>query len=697
MEIYKKYFSKYNSELVLISILFLFFFQLITDFVESIYALNLIEVEINENVAAVLFLLTPIVLFFFKKGISDKLMVIVGEIMIMCRVLYPFFDVQIKMIITGIGVGSFMIFFPVFLQKKSLENEETSSLLLGMGLSMGVALSILFKTLGSSIDLSLLFWYQWIGWILAVISGIMMIEFLKLNRLEEGKTAISNSTSNNPIKAIRLGSKWKILGLSLGIIGIICLIYFAFSSPTVISRWSEGNYITIITILILMITIFMLIATFKPDLISKITPKGILIWNCLFIFSLFLTIAIHQIPFALITSYPTYAPETTIFHQIPLYLMLFLSPIILIDFTLLTKELFKSKPSSRKIGVSFFISAGFFLLMVFSTVFTSVYEYVPYIGSLFRDMIWLVFLIIGIITAAPILLVNKESFSFAKVKRYAQTTKLKIAGIIGIIALGTILGGILLEFPSKQTISAGSITALSYNIQQGTDENGNKNFEGQFDVIKTLHPDIIGLQESDTCRISGGNSDFVRYTSSRLRYYTYFGPKTVTGTYGIALLSKYPILNPRTFYMESKGEQTATIWAQIEVDGTIYNIFVTHLGNYVDPAEDRSQIVQQENILSVTSGLSNVILMGDFNFEPNTEQYNITVAAQLYDCWELVYNYSPLSALIENVPKSWVPRLPEERIDHVFVSNHLNNSISNIVYTGGGNSDHPAVFARITT
>jgi hypothetical protein len=81
-----------------------------------------------------------------------------------------------------------------------------------------------------------------------------------------------------------------------------------------------------------------------------------------------------------------------------------------------------------------------------------------------------------------------------------------------------------------------------------------------------------------------------------LKLYSYYGPKTLTGTFGLALLSKYPILNPKTFYMESEGEQTATIWAQIFVGSTIFNIFVTHLGNYEDPAEDRSQIIQQENI-----------------------------------------------------------------------------------------------------
>jgi len=48
---------------------------------------------------------------------------------------------------------------------------------------------------------------------------------------------------------------------------------------------------------------------------------------------------------------------------------------------------------------------------------------------------------------------------------------------------------------------------------------------------------LIGLQESDTNRISGGNSDIVRYFADRLDLYAYYGPKVVPGTFGIALLA----------------------------------------------------------------------------------------------------------------------------------------------------------------
>ncbi|MFX1385128.1 MAG: endonuclease/exonuclease/phosphatase family protein, partial [Promethearchaeota archaeon] len=232
------------------------------------------------------------------------------------------------------------------------------------------------------------------------------------------------------------------------------------------------------------------------------------------------------------------------------------------------------------------------------------------------------------------------------------------------------------------------------NIQQGASDGGSMNFEGQCALIRSLNPDIIGLQESDTARIANGNKDFVRYVSNTLGYYSYYGPKTVTNTFGIALLSKYPICNARTFYMQCVGEQAATIWAQITVGTTMFNVFVTHLGNYENTSTgDRTQIVQQENILTVTAGKENVLLMGDFNFEPNTEQYNITVD-QLYDAWELVFAADPSKAIVDPVLPG-EREIPSERIDHIFVSHHLNASLTSIHYTGGYESDHPALFATI--
>jgi endonuclease/exonuclease/phosphatase family metal-dependent hydrolase len=310
-------------------------------------------------------------------------------------------------------------------------------------------------------------------------------------------------------------------------------------------------------------------------------------------------------------------------------------------------------------------------------------------------MIWVVFLVIGIFLVWPLLLVKKESMIFSGISRNNMKKIYKTISAILIIALGTIIGCVILELPYiSPDPDSTTLSILTFNIQQGADEPGNMNFEGQRAEIARFNPDILALEESDTARIANGNNDFVRYISETLGYYSYYGPKTVTGTFGIALLSRYPITNARTFYMESVGEQAATIWAQITVGGIIFNVFVTHLGNYRNTTlGDRTQIVQQENILVEASGKQNAILMGDFNFEPNTEQYNITVA-ELYDSWELVYNDNPANAVVDpNIPGDRI--IPDQRIDHIFLSSQLNESITYIRYVGGYASDHPAVYATI--
>jgi len=656
-----------------------------TEFLESIYALNLIEVELNENVLALLFLLTPFLLLFFKRGFPSKAFIVIGEIFVICRVLQPFLDIQLKMLVTGLGLGCFMIFFPIYLHKKTKGNCESNGILLGSGLGLGLLLSILLRTLGSSIDISTYSWFMWIGWILAIFAGLTIIH---LANSEQSSTSSNDITKSN----FNPASKWKIIGLTLGMISVITLIYFVFSSPTVIARWTEVNYILILTVLVLVNSAFIILVISNPEIIGKLKSNIVTIWNITFIMALILTILGNTVIFAFVPSYPFYPPDANMLNEAMLMIMLILSPIILLDFVLLSSELFRSRPSIRKLGGSFFVASGFFLIMVLSAVFTIVWDYIPLIGSLFRDAIWIVFLILGVFVFLPLFLIDKASRSkFESINSIVKNKKEAML-IIAMISLATLIGAIVLEFPIDHNLSGGSLRVLSYNIQQGSDEPGNKNFDAQYQVIKDLNADIIGLQESDTCRISSGNSDIVRFINNRLKLHSYFGPKTLTGTFGIALLSKYPILNPKIFYMESKGEQTATIWAQIIVGNTTFNIFITHLGNYEDTAEDRSQIVQQENILSVTNGLSNVILMGDFNFELSTEQYNITVA-QLYDCWEV----SPtIGKTIGNVPKSWEARLPEGRIDHIFVSGELNTSVSFITYTGGTAADHPCVYMSLT-
>ena len=212
---YDKFIKKYYSEALFLGILFLIFFEQITDFVESIYLLNLIKTDINENIAAVLFLLTPLLLLAFKRMFPDKVMVLLVEIIVICRNLYPFFETQIKMILTGIGVGCFLIFLPVYLQKRASGNHKKNGLTLGIALSLGLILSIALRTLGSSIDLSLIILFQWIGWILASYVMIMALNFLHSEDQTEG--------SENDVSVRRKQDKWKLWALSLGLLSILTL------------------------------------------------------------------------------------------------------------------------------------------------------------------------------------------------------------------------------------------------------------------------------------------------------------------------------------------------------------------------------------------------------------------------------------------------------------------------------------------
>ena len=168
----------------------------------------------------------------------------------------------------------------------------------------------------------------------------------------------------------------------------------------------------------------------------------------------------------------------------------------------------------------------------------------------------------------------------------------------------------------------------------------------------------------------------MRYFADQLDMYSYYGPKTVPGTFGIALLSKYPIEKPRTFYMYSQGEQTATIAAQIQASGETLNIFVTHLGN-------GGPIMQQEAILGEIDGLDHVIAMGDFNFRPDSEQYLLTTD-QLEDAW--------LSKWPQGIDDHGFN--PTDRIDHAFVSPEI--TIDDARYLTEPESDHPALMVDIS-
>ncbi|MCG3219843.1 MAG: endonuclease/exonuclease/phosphatase family protein [Candidatus Heimdallarchaeota archaeon] len=604
-------------------------------------------------------------------------MFIVGELIIVTRLIEPLLKGKGLLILAGLSVSSFLIFFPAYFTR-SKNKEQQTGITLGISLAIAVAVSILFRTVNSTLELSIYRWYQIIGWFLGLVASFMLAGMLLKNEKVVQK---ESSEEKSP------ASFGKILLLTLGLSSVFIIIWFTFMSPTSISRWTEGNYIGIVIGVSVMTILFIVGMVVKPDLMNMIKSWMLWAWNGIFALTLTLTVLVHQkIPLYGIffpddpAAYPIIAAPTTWVYHIPLVLMIILSPIIYIDFILLSRELLKIKPKPAKIGGSFALGVGLYgVIMIFMQVLPNVWGYLPPISNVFRDMYWLAFLIPGIFITIPIFLFKKSTLSFEKTAREFKSKSI-ILTILGLIFIGTVAGAFVsAPHPVAPDERKTSLIVMTYNIRLGVNLTGEKNYDGQLELIRSVDPDILCLQESDTARIGGGNSDVVRYFADKLNMYSYRGAKTVTNTYGTAILSKYPISNVTAFFMYSTHQQISTTQAQIEFNSTLtFNVFSNH------PAArgQEGKIYQIQQMLSQVTGLDNVLFAGDFNFNKTVDQYIMTTAI-LNDSWVIkhgsfvdIYGYNTIT-----------------KIDHIFLSPGM--TVLDAVYIEKGQSDHPAYWIEI--
>ena len=672
-------FEENYSELIFTTIMLLFFLQLFSDYVENTYILLLMTLSLNQNILVLLFMFSPVIFLVFRKSIPDRLMIVAAGIMIACRVVEPLFDSVVRMVLSGLGVGCFFILFPALLLFVKSDEKNQRVLTFGISLSFAIAASVLLRTLSFTIDLSTYGWGQSIGWVLAAIGVFMLGGFSKK---VQGVASLEPQPSiDAPTNIPRRIRKRSLAGITFGLTSILFFVSFAFSSPGVISRWTESSYMAVVSSVALMTTLFALILLYRPNVIGRLTPKVIVIWNLTFVVLFVLAVYINQIPFPDIpTIYPIIVPTTSFLLHIPMYLMIATFPIILIDFMILSHRLASLElvPTSRAAGIAFTLGGGLYLLvLLFTLVLTSVWGFVPVIGPLLRDMFWFIFLFAGLVLLLAIYTAKDEILSFNAPTKLPRTETI-VAGLLIVMFLGTLTGSI--AFEARPVTPSGDATALrilTYNIAQGVNDVDIKNYDGQLEIIRGIDADIIGLQE--TSKIAG-NSDVVRYFADKLNLYSYFGPKGVTGTTGVALLSKYPIENPRTLYHYSEDvdrKQTATIEAEITVGARTFTVYVTHTYGRTS-----TKMILQNDILEASSGKNNVIFMGDFNFIPNTEPYNLTISV-LDDSW-LVKWPTGLNGLGENNSRE---------IDHIFLS--PGTTVSDCEYITDPQSDHPAYWVDI--
>ena len=261
--------------------------------------------------------------------------------------------------------------------------------------------------------------------------------------------------------------------------------------------------------------------------------------------------------------------------------------------------------------------------------------------------------------------------------------------ILLFIALNYFIGSSC-QSPSQE------ITVMSYNVYHGENpyQTGTSNLVEIADIIKQQNPDFVALQEVDsmTNRTAGFNNGKRINVAEELGVLTdmrgLFG-KAIdysNGGYGEGLLvpkSDAVLSHQRHMLPIPKGgEDRAVLLVHNQFPNGREFIFAgTHLCHQF--AENR--VAQAQEIVRYFRQKDKpVILCGDFNFQPDSEPYNI-----------MMEFFDDAAILFGNPQNTYSAKNPDKRIDYVFLSKSHRWKVADLKVLNEEASDHMPVVAKI--
>ena len=158
-----------------------------------------------------------------------------------------------------------------------------------------------------------------------------------------------------------------------------------------------------------------------------------------------------------------------------------------------------------------------------------------------------------------------------------------------------------------------TLRILAYNIHHGAGLDGKLDLERIAGVITAAAPDVVALQEVDSCVTRTGGVDQATVLSSLTGMQAVFGHfmDYQGGRYGMALLSRLPIVETTNHRLPDGEEPRTAVAARLRLPDTDDDIVVIGIHFYRSEAE---RLAQAERLLEIYDDeTSPVILAGDFN------------------------------------------------------------------------------------
>ena len=258
------------------------------------------------------------------------------------------------------------------------------------------------------------------------------------------------------------------------------------------------------------------------------------------------------------------------------------------------------------------------------------------------------------------------------------------------------------------------LEVLSFNIRYDNPEDGINSWSNRktmiTELVRSVHPDIIGMQEATHHQFVDMIGMFPEYARSGVGR----DDGKEKGEYAVILFKKtrFNVLEESTFWLSENPSDTGSVswgahlprivsWIKLEIKNSrrVLYVFNTHYSHVSDSARINSSKLILSKIVEIADGYP-VILTGDFNFPKDSEGYSI-----------ITEGTEELQGLADAQFKSETPHFGGEvtyngfgkaqngrKIDFIFVNSHwkvLKHGIYAIQHDDLYISDHYPVFAEL--
>lgn len=218
--------------------------------------------------------------------------------------------------------------------------------------------------------------------------------------------------------------------------------------------------------------------------------------------------------------------------------------------------------------------------------------------------------------------------------------------------------------PPPRTDSV-SVRVMTYNVHRcrGVDRAWSPLRIAQ--VIASVHPDIVALQELDVGRARSGHIDQAEVIARDLGMDVQFFPamRIMEELYGDAILSRWPARLVKADSLPGLKrmpgfEPRGALWSAVDIGGIEVQVLNTHLGLLGRERSMQAKALLGPDWLDHPDCQDPVILMGDFNTPPRSRCYR-RLATAMQDAQR--------APGIRRRERTFPARFPTLRLDHIFV------------------------------